>query len=252
MNQIDQVINMCHLDWKNLIILLAILNVVWLLITGLNILLLRANVLKVPKSGIVIRILGPMRLYYPLFSALLIATCLISSCPMIFGTLFILIGFGFFPIIRQYMIGLVVRGRLNIKTYQDIIYQGEYYHVQEIHSLGLRVNSMNGERFIHYQNLYNRGFDLTSRRFAAVRSQILVRPTGDVSFSESLNRLRNLIFSSPYIDFFSKPQIVEANSHPGWIEINIIPKSRDDAAALNAQLIELNFELLGTSITKDN
>ena len=191
-----------YTTWTGLLYLMVLILLVFWTIRLLSLFIERRGKKNLINRRIQ-RTLKKFLVIFPMVAAAVLLMGFLSVNYIIHGILVLVITIFALPHIRNYISGVFFK--LNPIT--DIgasIKSGEFEgELDEFLLLGIIINTVAGERFVQYATLENAGFTIKSNKNKDLRQTLYLRTT------LSRNKILDLLFENPILDFNEKPQIKE-------------------------------------------
>lgn len=198
------------ISWLYFVNTVLILLLVYL---ALNIV---SNIL--PKLMFSERIINPIKKYidyvlllYEAIAIIILISVFILINPPLHGLIAAILFLGSFAHIKNYISGRIIQFDANFKVGKKISYQNIQGIIMHANRLGLKVKTNKGLYFIGYAPLLSDGYMLMSGDEIGGFYQLKINPNNPEEKVDYSTRLRDLLATTPYLDWNHKPEFLPAS-----------------------------------------
>lgn len=227
--------------WLKLLGLILIFGVIYFGL-GLCIRILRNTHFAGRFGPDAIRMLQKVRNIFEPIALLLISVAIVFINPVVNGAIFLLAIASLFPYIRQYLAGKVILQTTNFKVGRSIRIQNTEGVIERIYRTGFSLKRPDGERFINFAKIQAEGYTLISNMQSGGLFLFRISPKDPAQSATNKNWLNDLLVSSPYIDWSSKPDIQSDPKAPNQMEVKILLKQNGQSQDFLQLIQDLGYD----------
>jgi len=239
MMDFDQLIHIDY-NWTDLIFLTIVLVAIYAIliftkrvISGISwVGRLRSTIKKIVNTLVI--------LYEPL-SILIVISVFVMIKPAFHGLIVGIIGVVGFSHLRNYFHSRLIQTGKALKTGRRIRVLDQVGIITDLGRLGIQIRSDDGLHYIPYHELVSRGFVLSSGDKIGGYYNLQVDPKDEEHIDQDMQRLSNILISSPYVDGDYKPEISRSITLDGKINVRLLVKEESHIHDLMSLLEENDF-----------
>jgi hypothetical protein len=216
-------------NWFDLGVAALFLLLVYFLLQFLQRIIVRAGFLKNLRFNIQNDIHKLLLFYEPLVFVILIGIFVFIN-PVLHGTLLLLLVLLAFKQLRNYMSGRVIQINKSLSAGKKIKVNAQQGVISAVGRQGIELQTDEGLHFIPYLHLQEKGYTIISGQEIGGFYQLEIIPQSEKEKSAvHLERLMNLLASTPYLDMQFKPELSVSGE---TIQARVLLKEENHLSAL--------------------
>ncbi len=221
-------------NWVDFLTATVILVIIWFLLKFLIRILGKAPFLGKYQPVVFRSIKYLILLFEPLALAVLVSIFVLIN-PLFHGLVFCWIFLTGFYQIQNYFNGLVVRFDNSISVGKNLSTNNLKGIISKMDRSGMQLKTEQGLHFISYSNMLREGYMLVSGEEIGGLYNLIITSSTNENIAYTMTKLKNLIITTPYIDWNHKPEFMFSGEEEEQVTARIVLK---DESHLN-QLIAL-------------
>lgn len=168
-----------------------------------------------------IKVVGYLLLVYEPLALIILASVFTLINPVFHGLIVALLLFIGFDQVRNYLNGRIIQANHNFSNGERIRSRDTEGVIFNMERLGLNLQTNEGLHHLSYTQLLTDGYTLLSGEEIGGFYQFVICSKDDKDKTNHLVHLRDLLASTPYIDWNHQPELIETDETPGQITTSL-------------------------------
>ncbi len=194
--------------WSRLLVVAIGLAILYFLLRFAKQILTNTNYLGELRLPLLKTVSRTLLFYEPIVLLILISVFVLIRPPL-HGLWAMLLIIGGFSHIRNYISGRILQMDQGITLGNQLLAGQQKGVISEIGRLGLQLKSGEGIHHVSYSHLLSQGFTQSSGEEVGGLHRLIINPTEDNNHPNHLTHLKDLLTTTPYIDWNYQPSFNE-------------------------------------------